>query len=112
MASPPRELLPRDLEAMRELFFLLGMLNTPKCVEWTNSTHPCAAELFLAPTLRRNLASASARFGESNRDRLLATLHFLSRATALQFPALHLVHGAFDFGGCFFSVAWHLDVSE
>src|SRR5204862_7362636 len=44
------------------------------------------------------------RVGKTDRDRLLAALHFPSRASALQSPGLALFHRAPDLGGCFLRI--------
>src|SRR5690349_8082484 len=55
-----------------------------------------AARRGLARLLRRfllrHLAAGAPRLGQPDRDRLLAALHLLARAAALQLAALHLVH--------------------
>src|SRR5690349_11773407 len=46
--------------------------------------------------LLRHLAAGAPRLGQPDRDRLLAALHLLARAAALQLAALHLVHRLLD----------------
>src|SRR5437762_12003167 len=59
------------------------------------------------PLLLRDLCARLARFRETDGDRLLAALHRLARAAALQLAALALVHRALDLLAGFLSVLGH-----
>ena len=62
------------------------------------------ARAFLRTFFRRDFLSLSARFGETDRDRLLPALDLLAGSAALQSPGLALSHRAPNFGRCFLRV--------
>src|ERR1051326_9198519 len=66
---------------------------------------PSAAALALS--LLRYLPARASRFGEADRDRLLAARHLFSGASGLQGAALPLMHRLFDLGLRLFSVLRH-----
>src|SRR5688572_18126877 len=68
---------------------------------------PAAFLLGAAFLLPRHLRAFLARFGQADRDRLLAALHLLARASALQRAPFALVHRAFHFLLGFLAVLRH-----
>src|SRR5258705_2474311 len=65
---------------------------------------PLLGRLALLRGLLRNLSSFRPRLGQTDGDRLLATLDLPPRAAALQSPGLALLHRASNLGGCLFRI--------